>query len=52
MKPIRFGTSGWRDVIADTFTFAIGFTSPKSHTRKRVVSQQRDCGHFTHIRNY
>lgn len=22
MKPIRFGTSGWRDVIADTFTFA------------------------------
>ena len=22
MNPIRFGTSGWRDVIADTFTFA------------------------------
>lgn len=22
MRPIRFGTSGWRDVIADTFTFA------------------------------
>ncbi|MDE2059309.1 MAG: phosphoglucomutase/phosphomannomutase family protein [candidate division NC10 bacterium] len=22
MKPIRFGTSGWRDIIADTFTFA------------------------------
>lgn len=22
MKPIRFGTSGWRDVIADNFTFA------------------------------
>jgi phosphomannomutase len=21
MKPIRFGTSGWRDVIAGTFTF-------------------------------
>ena len=22
MRPIRFGTSGWRDIIADTFTFA------------------------------
>ena len=22
MKPIQFGTSGWRDIIADTFTFA------------------------------
>lgn len=22
MKPIRFGTSGWRDIIADNFTFA------------------------------
>ncbi|MGH7369733.1 MAG: phosphoglucomutase/phosphomannomutase family protein [Candidatus Methylomirabilaceae bacterium] len=22
MKPIEFGTSGWRDIIADTFTFA------------------------------
>lgn len=22
MNPIRFGTSGWRDLIADTFTFA------------------------------
>jgi len=22
VKPIRFGTSGWRDIIADTYTFA------------------------------
>ena len=22
VKPIRFGTSGWRDIIADNFTFA------------------------------
>ena len=22
VRPIRFGTSGWRDIIADTFTFA------------------------------